>query len=39
VVPGDNFGLDHHLRLSYGLSADYLNEALNRLSQVMDLYA
>jgi aspartate/methionine/tyrosine aminotransferase len=38
VVPGDNFGLDHHLRISFGLPADYLNESLDRLSQVMDLY-
>jgi aspartate/methionine/tyrosine aminotransferase len=38
VVPGDNFGLDRYLRLSYGVKADVLNEALRRLSQVMDLY-
>lgn len=38
VVPGDNFGLDHHLRISFGLPADYLNEALDRLSQVMTFY-
>jgi aspartate/methionine/tyrosine aminotransferase len=38
AVPGDNFGLDRYLRLSYGMSAEYLNEALQRLSQVMDLY-
>ena len=23
VVPGDHFGLDHYLRISYGLSTDY----------------
>lgn len=35
VVPGDHFGLDHHLRISYGLSADYVNEGLDRLYQVL----
>jgi len=35
VVPGDHFGLDHHLRISYGLPADYLNEGLSRLHQVI----
>jgi aspartate/methionine/tyrosine aminotransferase len=35
VVPGDHFGLDHHLRISYGLPEDYLNEALCRLLSVM----
>jgi len=35
VVPGDHFGLDHHLRISYGLPADYLSEGLDRLHQVI----
>lgn len=35
VLPGDVFGLDHFLRISYGLPADYLNEGLNRLYKVM----
>lgn len=35
VVPGDHFGIDHHLRISYGLPANYLNEGLNRLSQMI----
>ena len=38
VVPGDNFGMDHHLRISYGAPEDYLNEALDRLSQAMESY-
>ncbi|MCJ7624578.1 MAG: aminotransferase class I/II-fold pyridoxal phosphate-dependent enzyme [Anaerolineaceae bacterium] len=38
VVPGDNFGIDQHLRISFGLPAVYLNESLDRLSQVMKLY-
>jgi len=35
VVPGDHFGLDHHLRISYGLSDAYVNEGLSRLLQVL----
>jgi len=31
VVPGDHFGLDQHLRISYGLSNDYVNEGLRRV--------
>ena len=39
VVPGDHFGLDHHLRINYGLPADYLYEGLSRLHQVITSYA
>ena len=35
VVPGDHFGLDHYLRISYGLSADYVNEGLRRLYETL----
>jgi bifunctional pyridoxal-dependent enzyme with beta-cystathionase and maltose regulon repressor activities len=35
VAPGDLFGLDHFLRISFGLPADYLNGGLERLSQVL----
>jgi aspartate/methionine/tyrosine aminotransferase len=35
VVPGDHFGLDGFLRISYGLPEDYLLGALNRISQVL----
>jgi aspartate/methionine/tyrosine aminotransferase len=31
LVPGDHFGLDHHLRISYGLPPDYLRAGLDRL--------
>lgn len=31
VVPGDHFGLDKHLRVSFGLPQNYLNEGLNRI--------
>ena len=30
MVPGDHFGLDHHLRISFGLPPEYLLEALDR---------
>jgi aspartate/methionine/tyrosine aminotransferase len=36
VVAGDFFGLDHYLRISYGLPDDYVNEGLDRLLQVLD---
>ena len=31
VVPGDHFGLDKHLRISFGFTSDYLNEGLTRI--------
>jgi aspartate/methionine/tyrosine aminotransferase len=39
IVPGDNFGLDHHLRISYGLSADYVNEGLSRVYKTLVSFA
>jgi aspartate/methionine/tyrosine aminotransferase len=35
VVPGDHFGLDHHLRISYGMPAEILNQGLERLYRVL----
>jgi aspartate/methionine/tyrosine aminotransferase len=35
VVPGDHFGLDHHLRISYGLPHDYLEPALDRMHDLI----
>jgi aspartate/methionine/tyrosine aminotransferase len=35
VVPGAHFGLDHHLRLSYGMPAEILNQGLERLYRVL----
>ena len=35
IVPGDCFGLDHYLRISYGLSEDYVNEGLRRIEEVL----
>jgi aspartate/methionine/tyrosine aminotransferase len=31
VVPGDHFGMDNYLRISFGLSDDYVNEGLRRI--------
>ena len=39
IVPGDLFGLDHHLRISYGLSADYVNEGLSRVYKTLVSFA
>jgi aspartate/methionine/tyrosine aminotransferase len=36
VVPGDHFGMDHYLRISYGLSDDYVNEGLRRISEAIE---
>ena len=35
VVPGDYFGLDHYLRISYGLSDEYVNEGLRRIYETI----
>jgi aspartate/methionine/tyrosine aminotransferase len=35
IVPGDHFGLDHHLRISFGLPHDYLRAGLDRIGQVV----
>lgn len=35
VVPGDHFGMDHFLRISYGLSDDYVNEGLHRIYEAI----
>ena len=36
IVPGDHFGLDGYLRISYGLPEKYLLEGLGRVSRVFD---
>ncbi len=38
VVPGDHFGMDHHLRISYGLSEEYVNEGLSRIIEIISSY-
>jgi aspartate/methionine/tyrosine aminotransferase len=35
IVPGDHFGLDGHLRISYGLPHDYLTDGLDRIHQML----
>jgi aspartate/methionine/tyrosine aminotransferase len=35
VVPGDHFGMDFYLRISYGLSDDYVKEALRRIHKTI----
>jgi hypothetical protein len=36
VVPGDHFGMDHFLRLGFGLQAPELEKALERLAAAFD---
>jgi len=35
IVPGDHFGLDKFLRVSFGLPQDYLTSGLNRIHQLI----
>ena len=35
VVPGDHFGMDGFLRISYGLSDEYVNEGLRRIYEAI----
>ncbi len=35
IVPGDHFGMDKFIRVSYGLPQDYLTEGLNRIQQLV----
>ena len=39
IVPGDHFGLDQHLRVSFGLSHDYLTSGLDRIDRLLDQIA
>ena len=36
IVPGDHFGLDHYLRISFGLPHAYLNAGLDRIHEVIN---
>jgi aspartate/methionine/tyrosine aminotransferase len=36
VAPGDLFGLDSHLRISFGLPDTYVNEGLRRIGELLD---
>jgi aspartate/methionine/tyrosine aminotransferase len=35
IVPGDHFGMDHFLRISFGLPHDYLRAGLDRLHELI----
>jgi len=35
IVPGDHFGMDRFIRISYGLPQDYLTEGLKRIQQLV----
>jgi aspartate/methionine/tyrosine aminotransferase len=35
IVPGDHFGMDKFVRISFGLPHDYLVEALNRIHDLV----
>jgi aspartate/methionine/tyrosine aminotransferase len=35
IVPGDHFGMDHFLRISFGLPRDYLVKALDRIHELI----
>jgi aspartate/methionine/tyrosine aminotransferase len=35
IVPGDHFGMDHFVRISFGLPHDYLTPALNRIHDLI----
>jgi aspartate/methionine/tyrosine aminotransferase len=35
IVPGDHFGMDKFIRVSYGVPHDYLIEGLNRIQQLV----
>jgi aspartate/methionine/tyrosine aminotransferase len=35
IVPGDHFGMDHFLRISFGLPHNYLVPALNRIHDLI----
>lgn len=36
IVPGDHFGLDHYLRISFGLEPDFLQAGLNRIGELVE---
>jgi aspartate/methionine/tyrosine aminotransferase len=36
VAPGDLFGLDGHLRVSFGLPDEYVREGLARIGELLD---
>ncbi len=39
IVPGDHFGIDRSLRISFGLPHDYLTAALDRINETIESQA
>jgi aspartate/methionine/tyrosine aminotransferase len=35
IIPGDCFGMDHFVRISFGLPEDYLKTALGRIHELI----
>jgi len=35
IVPGDHFGMDHYLRISFGLEPDFLRAGLDRINDLL----
>jgi aspartate/methionine/tyrosine aminotransferase len=35
IIPGDHFGMDHHLRISFGLKPDHLRAGLDRIHSLI----
>ena len=35
IVPGDHFGFENHIRISYGLPHDYLTAGLDRIHEAI----
>ena len=36
IVPGDHFGIDHYLRISFGLNENYLSKGLDAITKVLN---
>jgi aspartate/methionine/tyrosine aminotransferase len=36
IIPGDHFNMDHFVRISFGLPADYLTAGLNRFHDLLE---
>ncbi len=36
VAPGEHFGIENHLRITHGLQADVLNNALEQISACIE---
>jgi len=35
IVPGDHFGMDHYLRISFGMPHEYLRAGLDRIHELI----